>query len=99
MSLMDALTKDVVEPVAPGSAKTARGGAKAPAGKVSAKSASAASDDDDDDDIPCAIFDDQRGRPCGAPVESGTLTCSKHRVRSTRTQISRVDAARRRGGG
>jgi hypothetical protein len=52
----------------------------------------------DDDAIPCAIFDDMRGRPCGEPVEAGTLTCSKHRARQTRTQISRVDAARRRGG-
>lgn len=52
----------------------------------------------DEDAIPCPIFDDQRGRPCGGPCEDGTLTCSKHRVRQTRTQISRVDAARRRGG-
>lgn len=52
----------------------------------------------DDDATLCAVFDDQRGRPCGQPVEAGTLTCAKHRVRPTRTQISRNDAARRRFG-
>ncbi len=60
--------------------------------------AAAAASATDDDAISCSIFDDQRGRPCGVPVEDGTLTCAKHRVRQTRTQISRVDAARRRGG-
>lgn len=55
--------------------------------------------DADGGDIPCPVFDDSRGRPCGDPVEAGTLTCSKHRVRATKTQISRNDAARRRFGG
>jgi hypothetical protein len=54
---------------------------------------------DDDLSISCAVYDDSRGRPCGEVVESGTLTCAKHRVRQTRTQISRNDAARRRYGG
>lgn len=49
-----------------------------------------------DDEIACAVFDDSRGRPCGEPVEPGTLTCVKHRARPTRTQVSRNDAARRR---
>jgi hypothetical protein len=54
--------------------------------------------DDDLGDISCAVFDEARGRPCGEPVEAGTLTCAKHRVRATKTQISRNDAARRRFG-
>jgi hypothetical protein len=49
-----------------------------------------------DSSITCAVFDDVRGRPCGEPVEVGTLTCPKHRARPTRTQVSRNDAARRR---
>ena len=49
-----------------------------------------------DEDIACAVFDDSKGRPCGEPVEAGTLTCVKHRARPTRTQVSRNDAARRR---
>ena len=52
--------------------------------------------DDDGVEISCAVFDDSRGRPCGEPVEAGTLTCVKHRARPTRTQVSRNDAARRR---
>ena len=51
---------------------------------------------EDEGEIACAVFDDSRGRPCGQPVEPGTLTCVKHRARPTRTQVSRNDAARRR---
>lgn len=65
-----------------------------PAEKVAEGSVSGA----DDTPISCAVYDEMRGRPCGEPVESGTLTCTKHRVRATRTQISRNDAARRRFG-
>jgi hypothetical protein len=52
--------------------------------------------EEDDGEIACAVFDEMRGRPCGQPVEPGTLTCVKHRARPTRTQVSRNDAARRR---
>ena len=53
----------------------------------------------DEDAFPCPVYDNARGRPCGDPVESDTLTCLKHRSRPTRTQVSRNDAARRRYGG
>lgn len=59
----------------------------------------AAADAADDEAICCSVFDPHAGRPCGSPVEAGTLTCAKHRVRPTRTQVSRTDAARRRYGG
>lgn len=52
----------------------------------------------DDEGIACPVFDESRGRPCGAPVEAGTLTCLRHRARPTRTQLSRNDAARKRYG-
>lgn len=76
-----------------------RAGAAAPRTQPDAVHERPAPAADDDDAIPCAVFDEQRGRPCGEPVESDTLTCAKHRVRPTRTQISRNDAARRRFGG
>ncbi len=53
---------------------------------------------DADDSVPCPVYDDSYGRPCGEPIEPGTLTCVKHRVRSTSTQVSRMDNARRRYG-
>ena len=53
-------------------------------------------DDDDDDSIPCPVYDDHARRPCGEPTEPGALTCANHRVRSTSTEVSRMDNARRR---
>jgi hypothetical protein len=52
--------------------------------------------DDDDDSIPCPVYDDFARRPCGEPSVPGQLTCVTHRVRSTATQVSRMDTARRR---
>ncbi len=46
----------------------------------------------------CSVFDQTRGRPCGEPAEPDSLTCRVHRVRPTRTQLSRIDAARKRYG-
>ncbi len=57
-----------------------------------------AAPDDDDDVIPCPVYDAHAGRPCGKPTEPGTLTCKDHATRSSSTQISRLDAARRRYG-
>ena len=54
--------------------------------------------DADDDAVPCPIYDAQTGRQCGKPTERGTLTCKEHDTRSSSTQISRLDAARRRYG-
>ena len=53
---------------------------------------------DDDDSFPCPVYDDSMGRPCGEPTQPGTLTCAKHRVRATSTELSRMDNARRRYG-
>lgn len=53
---------------------------------------------DDDDSIPCPVYDQDAERPCGEPTESGTLTCKAHKTRSSSTQISRLDSARRRYG-
>lgn len=53
---------------------------------------------DEDDSIPCPVYDDLQGRPCGEPTQPGTLTCKAHSTRSSSTQISRLDAARRRYG-
>jgi len=50
----------------------------------------------DDDSFPCPVYDDFSGSPCGEPTEPGALTCAEHRVRSTATQVSRMDNARRR---
>jgi len=52
----------------------------------------------DDDATPCPIYDQLTDRPCGKPMEPGTLTCKEHATRSSSTQISRLDAARRRYG-
>ena len=52
----------------------------------------------DDDALPCPVYDDLTGRPCGKPMEPDTLTCKDHDTRSSSTQISRLDAARRRYG-
>ena len=52
----------------------------------------------DDDAMPCPIYDQLTDRPCGKPMEPGTLTCKEHATRSSSTQISRLDAARRRYG-
>ena len=52
----------------------------------------------DDDTFPCPVYDDFEGRPCGEPTEPDGLTCSKHRVRATTTEVSRMDNARRRYG-
>lgn len=46
----------------------------------------------------CSVFDQMRGRPCGEPAEADSLTCKAHRARPTRTQLSRIDAARKRYG-
>jgi hypothetical protein len=46
----------------------------------------------------CSVFDQVRGRPCGEPAEPDSLTCKAHRARPTRTQLSRIDAARKRYG-
>jgi hypothetical protein len=46
----------------------------------------------------CPVFDQVRGRPCGEPAEEDSLTCKVHRARPTRTQLSRIDAARKRYG-
>jgi hypothetical protein len=51
-----------------------------------------------DDAPPCPIYDELSGRPCGKPMEPDTLTCKEHGTRSSSTQISRLDAARRRYG-
>ena len=51
-----------------------------------------------DDPVVCSVFDQMRGRPCGEPAETESLTCKVHRVRPTRTQLSRIDAARKRYG-
>ena len=48
--------------------------------------------------FPCPVFDQMRGRPCGEPAEADSLTCKTHRARPTRTQLSRIDAARKRYG-
>jgi len=53
---------------------------------------------EDDDSIPCPVYDNLEGRPCGQPTEKDTLTCKEHRTRSSSTQISRLDAARKRDG-
>ena len=54
--------------------------------------------DEDDDSIPCPVYDEFAGRPCGDPTEPGTLTCKAHDTRQSSTQISRLDAARKRYG-
>jgi hypothetical protein len=46
----------------------------------------------------CSVYDQMRGRPCGEPAEPDSLTCKNHRARPTRTQLSRLDAARKRYG-
>lgn len=46
----------------------------------------------------CSVYDQMRGRPCGEPAEPDSLTCKAHRARPTRTQLSRLDAARKRYG-
>ena len=51
-----------------------------------------------DDTVYCSVFDQARGRPCGEPAEPDSLTCKAHRARPTRTQLSRLDAARKRYG-
>ncbi len=51
-----------------------------------------------DDAIPCPVYDERTGRQCGKPTEPGTLTCKEHDTRSSSTQISRLDSARRRYG-
>ena len=53
---------------------------------------------DGDEEIPCPVYDEHARRPCGKPIEPGTLTCKEHDTRSSSTQISRLDAARRRYG-
>ena len=50
----------------------------------------------DDDSIPCPVYDEFAGRPCGEPTQPGALTCATHRVLSSSTQVSRMDNARRR---
>jgi hypothetical protein len=52
----------------------------------------------DDDALPCPVYDELTGRPCGKPMQTNTLTCKDHATRSSSTQISRLDAARRRYG-
>jgi len=52
----------------------------------------------DDDATPCPIYDQLSGRPCGKPMEPDRLTCKEHDTRSSSTQISRLDSARRRYG-
>ena len=51
-----------------------------------------------DEPVTCSVFDQMRGRPCGEPAEPDSLTCKVHRARPTRTQLSRIDAARKRYG-
>ncbi len=53
-------------------------------------------DEPDDDTIPCPVYDDFARRPCGEPAKPGALTCAKHAARSSSTQVSRMDNARRR---
>lgn len=50
----------------------------------------------DDDCFPCPFYDDFAGRPCGEPTEPGKLTCARHSTRSSATEVSRMDNARRR---
>jgi hypothetical protein len=51
-----------------------------------------------EDAIPCPVYDERTGQQCGKPTEPDTLTCKEHDTRSSSTQISRLDAARRRYG-
>jgi hypothetical protein len=51
-----------------------------------------------DEPVFCSVFDQMRGRPCGELAEPDSLTCKVHRARPTRTQLSRIDAARKRYG-
>jgi hypothetical protein len=51
-----------------------------------------------DEPVLCSVYDQMRGRPCGEPAEPDSLTCKAHRARPTRTQLSRLDAARKRYG-
>jgi len=48
--------------------------------------------------MPCPVYDQMTGRPCGEPMAPDRLTCKEHDTRSSSTQISRLDAARRRYG-
>jgi len=52
----------------------------------------------DQEAMPCPVYDQLTGRPCEQPMEPDRLTCKEHDTRSSSTQISRLDAARRRYG-
>jgi len=52
----------------------------------------------DENAMPCPVYDQLSGQPCGKPMEPERLTCKEHDTRSSSTQISRLDSARRRYG-